>query len=50
MVSTAIWVTGLVLMAGALGFAFAGPVTSVVAVGAVLFFTGVAADYWGLVE
>lgn len=50
MVATTIWVTGLMLMAGAFGYAIAGPVASVVAVGAVLFFFGVAADYWELME
>ena len=48
MLSTAVWVAGLLLMAGAFGFIFGGPAVAVIAVGAVLFFVGVAADYWGL--
>lgn len=48
--STALWVTGLLIMAAAFGWALGGPVASAVAVGAVLFFVGVAADYWGLLE
>lgn len=44
------WVAGLLIMGAAFGWALAGPVASAVAVGAVLFFVGVAADYWGLLE
>lgn len=48
MLSTAVWVAGLLMLAGAFGFLLGGPVTTVIAVGAVLFFVGSAADYWGL--
>jgi hypothetical protein len=48
MLSTAVWVAGLLLMAGAFGFLWGGPVAAVAAVGAVLFFVGVVADWWGL--
>ncbi len=48
--STVLWVAGLVLMAATFGWQLGGLAAATVAVGAVLFFVGVAADYWGLLD